>query len=121
MKKLDQIRRSDSEDICVLLRDVQGAPHVQLRGYRRSESPDEDPLPGTEAIAVPVNASRTFFACWRRRKSALLKMGWSTFLGQQPQKSETRTPSAPPLPAGSEVAPAGSPASRSNSLSDVAS
>ncbi len=56
MKKLDKIHRSDSEDICVLLRDVQGAPHVELRIYRRPESPDEDPLPGTEAISVPVNA-----------------------------------------------------------------
>ncbi len=56
MKKLDKICRSDSEDICVLLRDVQGAPHVELRVYRRPESPDEDPLPGTEAISVPANA-----------------------------------------------------------------
>ncbi|MFQ5802731.1 MAG: PilZ domain-containing protein [Candidatus Methylomirabilales bacterium] len=55
MKKLDQVRRSQSEDICVLLRDVQGAPHVELRVYRRPEGPGGDPLPGTEAIAVPVN------------------------------------------------------------------
>jgi len=56
MKKLDKIRRNDSENICVLLRDVQGAPHVELRVYRRPESPDEDPRPGPEAISIPVNA-----------------------------------------------------------------
>ncbi len=55
MKKLDQIRRSDSEDICVLLRDVQGAPHLELRVYRRPEG-SEEARPGPEAISVPVNA-----------------------------------------------------------------
>ncbi len=55
MKKLDQIRRSDSEDICVLLRDVQGTPHLELRVYRRPEG-SEEARPGPEAISVPVNA-----------------------------------------------------------------
>ncbi len=75
MKKLDQIRRSDSEDICVLLRDVQGAPHVQLRGYRRPQNPDEDPLPGTEAIAVPVNALQDLLRMLAQAQERLAQNG----------------------------------------------
>lgn len=56
MRKLDQIRRSDSEDICVLLRDVRGALHLELRVYRRPEG-SEEARPGPEAISVPVKLS----------------------------------------------------------------
>ncbi len=55
MKKLGQVRRSQFEDICVLLREFQRVPHVELRVYRRSVRVGGDSLPGPEGIAVPVS------------------------------------------------------------------
>ncbi len=53
-KKLGQVSRSQCEEIFAILREVNGTPHVELRVYRRSHRPGEESLPGTEAIAVPV-------------------------------------------------------------------
>ncbi|MEE8608267.1 MAG: PilZ domain-containing protein [Nitrospiraceae bacterium] len=53
-KKLGQVSRSQCEEICAILREVNGTSHVELRVYRRSHRPGEESLPGTEAIAVPV-------------------------------------------------------------------
>lgn len=55
MRKLDQITRSPLEDICVLLREVHGVPHVELRVYYPPGRPGDDPTPGLERIAVPVD------------------------------------------------------------------
>lgn len=55
MRKLDRIPRTPLEDICVLLREVQGVPHVELRVYHPPVRPDGDPTPGLERIALPVD------------------------------------------------------------------
>lgn len=54
MKKMGRVSRNQSEDICALLRELNGVPHVELRVYRRSHRSGEESLPGTEAITVPV-------------------------------------------------------------------
>ncbi len=55
MKKLARIRCSQSEDICVWLHEVHGAPYVKLRVYRRSGRAGGDSLTGIERVAVPVD------------------------------------------------------------------
>ncbi len=54
MRKLGQIRRNQFEDVCVLLREVYRAPHVELRVFRRPERPGGYSLPGMEGMGLPV-------------------------------------------------------------------
>ncbi len=53
-KRLGQVSRTKLEDICVSIREVQGAPHVDLRVYRRSARIGGDGVGGMEGIAVPL-------------------------------------------------------------------
>lgn len=54
-EKLGRVKRSKLEEICAVLRDVQGVSHVELRIYRRSPQSNQQSLPGREGIAVPVD------------------------------------------------------------------
>ncbi|MFQ5803829.1 MAG: PilZ domain-containing protein [Candidatus Methylomirabilales bacterium] len=49
------MKRTKLEDICVSIREVQGAPHVDLRVYRRSARLGGDAVGGMEGIAVPLH------------------------------------------------------------------
>ncbi|MFQ5988677.1 MAG: PilZ domain-containing protein [Candidatus Methylomirabilales bacterium] len=53
-KKLGQVSRTKLEDIYVSLRELQGAPHVDLRVYRRPVR-GGDAVAGMEGLAVPLD------------------------------------------------------------------
>ncbi len=78
MRKIDQIRRSESEDICVFLQEAHGAPHVELRVCQRSTSPGGDSLPGTEGIAVPVDVIPDLLRALAQTRERLVQEGLTT-------------------------------------------
>ncbi|MFQ5932313.1 MAG: hypothetical protein ACE5MM_07885, partial [Nitrospiraceae bacterium] len=67
------MKRSKLEDICALLRDVRGAPHVELRVYRRSPDPGHQSLPGREAISVPVDVLPDLLRMLERTQEQLIE------------------------------------------------
>lgn len=91
MRKLDQIRRSDSEDICVLLRDVRGALHLELRVYRRPEG-SEEARPGPEAISVPVNALQDLLRMLAQAQERLAQDGLVETKSGDPAPVRTAAP-----------------------------
>ncbi len=91
MRKLDQIRRSDSEDICVLLRDVRGALHLELRVYRRPEG-SEEARPGPEAISVPVNALQDLLRMLAQAQERLAQDGLVQTKSGDPAPVRTAAP-----------------------------
>jgi hypothetical protein len=72
-KKLGQVSRSQCEEICAILREVNGTPHVELRVYRRSHRPGEESLPGTEAIALPVEMLPDFLRMLEQAQDQLAR------------------------------------------------
>ncbi len=74
-KKLGQVSRSQCEEICAMLREVNGTSHVELRVYRRSHRPGEESLPGTEAIAVPVETLPDLLRMLERTQDQLAQQG----------------------------------------------
>ncbi|MFQ5988816.1 MAG: PilZ domain-containing protein [Candidatus Methylomirabilales bacterium] len=74
-KKLGQVSRSQSEDICAMLREVRGAPHVELRVYRRSNCSNDESLPGTEWIAVPVEMLPDLLRMLEQTQDQLVRQG----------------------------------------------
>ncbi len=74
-EKLGRVKRSKLEDICAVLRDVQGAPHVELRVYRRSPDSGQQPLPGREGIAVPVEVLPDVLRMLEETKEELIQRG----------------------------------------------
>lgn len=74
-KKLGQVSRSQSEDICAMLREVHGAPHVELRVYRRSPCSNDECLPGTEWIAVPVEMLPDLLRMLEQTQDQLVRQG----------------------------------------------
>lgn len=104
MKKLDQIRRSPSEDICVLLRDHQGTPHVELRVYRRPEGSEEDSRPGPEGISIPVSVLQDLLRMLSHAQERLAREG-PLYTAPHSQKTTTKDVSPDLL---RSVAPRGS-------------
>ena len=74
-EKLGRLKRSKLEDICALLRDVHGAPHVELRVYRRSPHSGQEPLPGKEGISVPLDLLPDLLSMLERTKEQLIQRG----------------------------------------------
>ncbi len=72
-KKLGQVSRSQCEEICAILREVNGTPHVELRVYRHSHRPGEESLPGTEAIALPVEMLPDFLRMLEQAQDQLAR------------------------------------------------
>jgi hypothetical protein len=78
-EKLGRVKRSKLEDICAVLQDVQGTPHVELRVYRRSPGSGQQFLPGREGIAVPVEALPDVLQMLERAKEELVQRGLLRF------------------------------------------
>ena len=74
-EKLGRLKRSKLEDICALLRDVHGAPHVELRVYRRSPHSGQESLPGKEGISVPLDLLPDLLSMLERTKEQLIQRG----------------------------------------------
>lgn len=74
-KKLGRVSRNQSEDICAVLREVEGVPHVELRVYRRSHRSDDEFLPGTGAITVPVEMFPAFLRMLEQTQEQLVRQG----------------------------------------------
>lgn len=74
-KKFGRVKRSKLEDICAVLQDVHGAPHVELRVYRRSADSVQQSLPGREGIAVPVQLLPDVLDMLEQTKKELIQQG----------------------------------------------
>lgn len=72
-EKLGRVRRSNLEDICALLRDVRGTPHVELRVYRRSPHSGQQSLPGRESISVPIDVLPDLLDMLERTQEQLIQ------------------------------------------------
>lgn len=74
-KKLGQVSRNQCEDICAILRELNGVPHVELRVYRRSHRSGDESLPGTEAITVPVEMFSDLLLMLEQTQEQLVREG----------------------------------------------
>lgn len=74
-KKLGQVSRSQCEEICATLQEGHGAPHVELRVYRRSPRSGEQSLPGGEWIAVPVDLFPDLLRMLEQTQAQLARQG----------------------------------------------
>lgn len=74
-KALDQVNRNQFEDISLSLWDVHGAPHVELRVYRRAARPGADTLPRTEGISVPVDVLPDLLRMLEQTQERLIRQG----------------------------------------------
>lgn len=72
-EKLGRMRRTKLEDICALLRDVHGTPHVELRVYRRSPHPGQQSLPGRESISVLIDVLPDLLDMLERTQEKLIQ------------------------------------------------
>jgi len=75
MEKLGSMVCNALEEIRVSLRDVRGEPHVEFRFYGRSRSGEQDPLPGREAISLPVGLLPVLLRVLTQAQDLLIKRG----------------------------------------------
>ena len=75
MEKLGSMVCNALEEIRVSLRDVRGESHVEFRVYGRSRSGEQDPLPGREAISLPVGLLPALLRVLTQAQDLLIKRG----------------------------------------------
>lgn len=72
---LCQISRNQFEDVCLSLREVHQAPHVELRVDRRAARPGADSLPKMEGITVPVDMLPDLLRLLEQTQERLIQRG----------------------------------------------
>ncbi len=75
MERLGHVARNPSEDVWVLLQDVQGVPHVELRVYGHPVPGYPAPLPGREGISLPVELLPVLLRVLTQAQEALAERG----------------------------------------------
>jgi hypothetical protein len=74
-KKVGQVRRNETEEIHISLKELHGELHVEMRVYGRSARHGGAYLPEPEAIAVPVHALLDLCHVLEQTHDSLLKEG----------------------------------------------
>lgn len=97
-RKLAQVSRTKLEDIYVSLREINGAPHVDVRVYRRPARGGEA-VAGTEGLAVPLDVFPTLIRVLEESQGRLIQEGLlrAPDEGAAPQLSRDRRGRRVPL------------------------
>jgi len=74
-EKIGQVSRNQFEDIWISLAEIRGKPHLELRLYARAASGAASPLPGREAILLPIDQVPEFIRALKQAQDHLIRRG----------------------------------------------